>query len=156
MFEWLESLAIDAAEAQAAAEAPRSRQTIPSSPITFPAVRCCPARCRSSSCAQVAGPLVEELVARRDGAERFAFLGMVRNATFHAPVALPATLGIFARAARVERDSAVVQAELTHAIDAVDCRVELVMMLRPPEPGWEDAIRVYRARIAALKARARP
>ena len=30
------------------------------------------------------------------------------------------------------------------------------MVMRPAEPGWEDAIRVYRARIAALKARARP
>jgi len=50
----------------------------------------------------------------------------------------------------------VVQAVLSQAVDAVDCRVELVMMLRPPEPGWDEAVRVYRARIAALKARARP
>jgi len=81
---------------------------------------------------------------------------MVRSATFHAPIALPATLGIFATATRVERDSAVVQAVLTHASTAVDCRAELVMMLRPPEPGWDEAVRVYRARIAALKARAEP
>jgi len=155
MFEWLESLAIHAAEATAAAEA-RVPGDHPFLADHFPGRPLLPGSLQIELCAQVAGPLVEELVARRDGAERFAFLGMVRNATFHAPVALPATLGIFARAARVERDSAVVHAELTHAIDTVDCRVELVMVMRPPEPGWEDAIRVYRARIAALKARARP
>ena len=131
MFEWLESLAIRRGGGEGGRGSARSRQTIPSSPITFPGHPLLPGSLQIELCAQVAGPLVEELVARRHGAERFAFLGMVRNATFHAPVALPATLGIFARAARVERDSAVVHAELTHAIDAVDCRVELVMVLRP-------------------------
>src|SRR3954470_10284410 len=155
MFEWLESLAIDAAGAAASAKA-RVPADHPFLADHFPGQPLLPGSLQLELCAQVAGPLVEELVARRDGAERFAFLGMVRNATFHAPVALPATLGVAVRAARVERESAVVQAELTHAIDAVHCRAELVMMLRPAEPGWDDAIRVYRARIADLKARARP
>ncbi len=155
MFEWLESLAIDADDAKASAEA-RVPADAPFLADHFPRHPLLPGSLQIELCAQVAGPLVEELVARRDGTERFAFLGMVRNATFHAPVALPATLRIFARAARVERDSALVQAELAYASDAVDCRAELVMMLRPAEPGWQDAIRVYRARIAALKARGRP
>src|SRR6478672_7056582 len=151
MFEWLESLAIDAAEAKAAAAA-RVPGDHPFLADHFPGRPLLPGSLQIELCAQVAGPLVEELVARRDGIERFAFLGMVRNAKFLAPVALPATLGIFVHGARVERDSAVVHAVLTHAIDAVDCRVELAMMLRPPEPGWADAIRVYRARLASLKA----
>lgn len=154
MFEWLESLAVDVAEAKASAEA-RIPADHPFLADHFPGRPLLPGSLQIELCAQVAGPLVEELVARRDGPERFAFLGMVRNATFHAPVALPATARILVRAARIERDTAVVQAELTRAIDAVDCRVELVMVLRPPEAGWADAIRVYRARIAALKARAR-
>src|SRR4051812_34162258 len=155
MFEWLESLAIDGANAAASAEA-RVPADHPFLADHFPGQPLLPGSLQIELCAQVAGPLVEELVGRRDGAQRLAFLGMVRNATFHAPVALPATVGIAVRAARVERDSALVQAELTHAINAVACRAELVMMLRPAEPGWEDAIRVYRARIAALKARVRP
>jgi 3-hydroxymyristoyl/3-hydroxydecanoyl-(acyl carrier protein) dehydratase len=155
MFEWLESLAIDAADATASAEA-RVAADHPFLADHFPGRPLLPGSLQIELCAQVAGPLVEELDGRRHGAERFAFLGMVRNATFHAPVALPATLRIAVRAARVERDSALVQAELAHAINAVDCRAELVMMLRPAEAGWQDAIRVYRARIAALKARAQP
>jgi 3-hydroxymyristoyl/3-hydroxydecanoyl-(acyl carrier protein) dehydratase len=155
MFEWLESLAIHAAEAKAAAGA-RIPANHPFLTDHFPGHPLLPGSLQIELCAQVAGPLVEELAARRHGAERFAFLGMVRNAKFHAPVALPATLGIFLRATRVERDSAVVEGHLTHAIDAVDCRVELVMVLRPAEQGWEDAIRVYRTRLAALKARAQP
>src|SRR3954470_19314897 len=129
MFEWLESLAIDAAEAKAAAEA-RIPADVPFLADHFPGHPLLPGSLQIELCAQVAGPLAEALVARRDGAERFAFLGMVRSATFHAPVPLPAMLRIFVRATRVERDGAVVQAELTHAIDAVGCRVELVMMLR--------------------------
>lgn len=155
MFEWLETLAIHATEAQASAEA-RVPADHPFLADHFPGVPILPGSLQIELCAQVAGPLVEEVVARRDGLERWAFLGLVRNATFRAPITLPATLGIFATASRVERDSAVVQATLTHAVDAVDCRVELVMMLRPPEPGWEEAIGVYRARIAALRARTRP
>jgi 3-hydroxymyristoyl/3-hydroxydecanoyl-(acyl carrier protein) dehydratase len=152
MFEWLESLVIDEAGATAAAEA-RIAGDVPFLSDHFPGHPLLPGSLQIELCAQVAGPLVDELVARRDAAERFAFLGMVRHATFHAPVALPAMPRIFARATRVERASAIVQAELTHAIDAIGCRVELVMILRPAEPGWEDAIRGYRARIAALKRR---
>jgi 3-hydroxymyristoyl/3-hydroxydecanoyl-(acyl carrier protein) dehydratase len=153
MFEWLESLAIHAAEAKATAEA-RIPADHPFLADHFPGVPILPGSLQIELCAQVAGPLVEELVARRDGSERWAFLGMVRNATFRAPVPLPATLGIFASAPRIERDSAVVQAMIMPGADEVACRVELVMMLRPPEPGWNDAIAGYRARIAALRARA--
>jgi len=155
MFEWLQTLAIDAAEAKASAGA-RVPADHPFLGDHFAGVPILPGSLQIELCAQVAGPLVEELAARRDGGERWAFLGLVRNATFRAPIALPADLGIVASAIRVERDSAVVQATLSRAIDSADCRVELVMMLRPPERGWEDAIRAYRARIAALKARVRP
>ena len=100
MFEWLESLAIDAAEAKAAAEA-RVPGDHPFLADHFPGRPLLPGSLQIELCAQVAGPLVEELVAHRDGAARFAFLGMVRNATFHAPVALPATLAdLRARGAR--------------------------------------------------------
>jgi len=155
MFEWLHTLAIHGDEARAVAEA-RVPADHPFLADHFPGVPILPGTLQIELCAQVAGPLVEELAAGRDGGERWAFLGMVRSATFHAPIKVPATLAIFATATRVDRDSAVVQAVLSQAVDAVDCRVELVMMLRPPEPGWDEAVRVYRARIAALKARARP
>jgi predicted hotdog family 3-hydroxylacyl-ACP dehydratase len=155
MFEWLESLAIDAENAKATAGA-RIPADHPFLADHFPGHPLLPGSLQIELCAQVAGPLVEALVARRDGAERFAFLGMVRNATFHAPVTLPAAARIALRAARLEGDSAVVLGELTDASGALDCRVELVMMLRPPEREWEPAIRLYRDRVAALKARGAP
>jgi len=155
MFEWIESLAIHAAEARAVGTA-RIPADHPLLADHFPGVPILPGSLQIELCAQVAGPLVEEVVARGDGNERWAFLGMVRHATFRAPVPLPAALGIVANATRIERDSAIVQAVIRPGADEVACRVELVMMLRPPEPGWNDAIAGYRARIAALKARARP
>src|SRR3954452_20836651 len=101
MFEWLQSLAIDerSAKATAAAGIPAGHPFLADH---FPGQPLLPGSLQIELCAQVAGPLVEELVGRRDSAERFAFLGMVRNATFHAPVALPATVGIAVRATRVE------------------------------------------------------
>src|SRR5215212_11354608 len=46
--------------------------------------------------AQVAGPLAEEFANTRLGIERWAILGMVRDAHFLQPVFLPATLEITA------------------------------------------------------------
>src|SRR3954452_8835725 len=127
MFEWLQSLAIDepSAKATAAAGIPAGHPFLADH---FPGHPLLPGSLQIERGAQVAGPLVEEIVARRAGAERFAFLGMVRNATFHAPVVLPAALRIAVHAARVERDSAVVLGELTDATETVECRVDLVMM----------------------------
>jgi 3-hydroxymyristoyl/3-hydroxydecanoyl-(acyl carrier protein) dehydratase len=153
MFEWLEELTIHADEPKASAQA-RVPADHPFLADHFPGVPILPGSLQIELCAQVAGPLVEDLVARRHGIERWAFVGKIRNATFHAATSLPATLWIFATATRVGRDAAVVQAVLTHAFDVVDCEVELLMLLRPAEPGWEHAIGTYRARIAALKGRA--
>ena len=155
MFEWLESLAIHAAEAKAAADA-RIPGDHPFLTDHFPGHPLLPGSLQLELCAQVAGPLVEELVAAATAPSASRFSAWCETRSSMRRSRFPATLGIFMRATRVERDIAVVQGDLTHAIDAVDCRVELVMVMRPPEPGWEDAIRVYRARIAALKARARP
>ena len=154
MFEWLESLAIHAAEAKAKAAA-RIPADHPFLADHFPGVPILPGSLQIELGAQVAGALAEEIVVHRDGTPRWSFLGMVRHATFHVPVSLPARPMISARAERIERDSVVVHTELYPSAGELACRAALVMVLLPAQPGWEEAQKRHRARIAQLKARAR-
>ena len=155
MFELIESLAIHAR----GREGGRGR----ADPAAIPSCRSLsrppvlPGSVQIELCAQVAGPLAEERVDAQHGVERWAFLGMVRNAAVRAPVALAGDARVASSCARRpdERDSAVVRGH-RHARDRRRrCRVELVMML-DPEPAWADAIARLPARVAALEARAQP
>jgi len=154
MFEWIESLAIHAAEARAVGTA-RIPADHPLLADHFPGVPILPGSLQIELAAQVAGALAEEIVAHREGQPRWSFLGMVRHATFHVPVSLPAQLSISARAERIERDSIVAHTEILPSAGELACRAALVMVMLPPQPGWEEAQERHRARIAQLKARAR-
>jgi len=121
----------------------------------FPGHPILPGSLQIELAAQVAGALAEEIVAHREGQPRWSFLGMVRHATFHVPVSLPAQLSISARAERIERDSIVAHTEILPSAGELACRAALVMVMLPPQPGWEEAQERHRARIAQLKARAR-
>jgi 3-hydroxymyristoyl/3-hydroxydecanoyl-(acyl carrier protein) dehydratase len=153
MFEWIESLRIDAAAGAADARA-HVPDAHPFLADHFPGHPILPGSLQIELGAQVAGALAEELVSRRDGTPRWSFLGMVRHATFHVPVSLPAQPAILARAERIERDSVLVNVELYPSAGELACRAALVMVLLPAQPGWEEAEECHRARIAQLKARA--
>ena len=109
----------------------------------FPGVPVLPGSLQLELCAQIAGPLAE----RARGDDRWAFLGMVRNATFHAVAALPADLEITAELRRVEPSSVVVAVTASRG-ETLCCRAELVMMMREAEPEWAAAIASARARAA--------
>lgn len=154
MFEWLESLRIDAAAgaAEARAHVPDAH---PFFADHFPGHPILPGSLQIELAAQLAGALAEEIVAHRDATPRWSFLGMVRHATFHVPVSLPARPTILARAERIERDSVVVNAEIFPSPGELACRAALVMVLLPAQPGWDEAQERHRARIAQLKAKGR-
>ena len=79
------------AEASVAADHPLFADHFPRSPLL-------PGSLMIELAAQVSGPLAEEIAKTRIGNERWAILGMVRDARFLSPVFLPATISINARA----------------------------------------------------------
>jgi len=122
----------------------------------FPGVAVLPGSLQLELCAQIAGPLAEQAIAARYGVERWVFLAMVRNATFHAVAYLPIDLALTAELRRVE-PATVVVAVTAVAVGREDerlCRAELVMAMREAESAWAEAIAGARARVAAWKANA--
>jgi 3-hydroxymyristoyl/3-hydroxydecanoyl-(acyl carrier protein) dehydratase len=153
MFELIRSLAVDAADGSA-----EGRATVPADhPFLvdhFPGAPILPGSLQIELCAQVAAPLAEEVTALRHGLERWAFLGLVRNAAFLERADLPASLRVAARVRRAEPSSVAVTVTLAREGGALLCRAELVMTLREADPGWTEAIGRYRERLAIWKARA--
>ena len=98
-------------------------------------------------CAQIAGPLAERAVNAQHAIERWAFLGMVRNAVFQRPVALPATIALRAELTRVETASVTAKVEARVGDEQV-CRAEIVMMMIEAAPTWAHALDDARARVA--------
>jgi 3-hydroxymyristoyl/3-hydroxydecanoyl-(acyl carrier protein) dehydratase len=98
-------------------------------------------------CAQIAGPLAERAVKAQHGLERWAFLGMVRNAVFQRPVALPATIDLRAELTRVETANVSARVEARVGEEQV-CRAEIVMMMIEAAPSWAQAVDDARARVA--------
>jgi 3-hydroxyacyl-[acyl-carrier-protein] dehydratase len=86
------------AEAFVAADHPLFADHFPGSPLL-------PGSLMIELAAQVSGPLAEELAKTRMENERWAILGMVRDARFLSPVFLPATLSISAEVVRSETSS---------------------------------------------------
>ncbi len=78
-------------------------------------------------CAQIAGPLAEEVTALQHATERWAFLGLVRHAAFLEPAVLPARLVISAQVKRAEPSSVAVATSLAREDGEMLCRAELVM-----------------------------
>jgi 3-hydroxymyristoyl/3-hydroxydecanoyl-(acyl carrier protein) dehydratase len=116
----------------------------------FPGAPTLPGSLQLELAAQIAGPLAEHAVAARHGVDRWAFLGMVRRATFVAPVPLPAELEITASLERVEPSNVLAMVRVERA-GTVACRAELVMVLEDARPEWAEAIAQARARVAAWR-----
>lgn len=118
----------------------------------FPGAPLLPGSVQLELCAQIAGPLAERAIAARDGVERWAFLGMIRSASFPAPCPLPADVVITAELRRLDVAAATVVTTCLRG-DTALCRAEVVMVLQPASPEWSAAIAAARARVAAWMAR---
>ena len=156
MFELMESLTVDASSGAASGHAiiPINHPSFPFLADHFVGAPVLPGSLQIELCAQVAGPLAEEVTALHHATERWAFLGLVRHAAFLEPAVLPARLMISAQVKRAEPSSVALAASVTRENGEILCRAELVMALREADATWAEAIRRYRARVAAWKARA--
>lgn len=97
--------------------------------------------------AQVAGPLAEEFAKTKLGLERWAILGMVRDARFLQPVLLPASLEISAVIARPQSSN--ISANVTVTVDGERVmQAELVMMMIESSTEWAPAIEARNERLA--------
>jgi 3-hydroxymyristoyl/3-hydroxydecanoyl-(acyl carrier protein) dehydratase len=100
--------------------------------------------------AQVAGPLAEEFAKTQLQIERWAILGMVRDARFLQPVFLPASLEITAAISRSQTSN--VSANVTVIVnDERVMQAELVMMMLESSAEWETAIDARNDRLARWK-----
>ena len=100
--------------------------------------------------AQVAGPLAEEFAKSQSGLERWAILGMVRDARFLQPVFLPASLEITAAISRSQSSSVNTNVTVTVNGERV-MQAELVMMMLESSDEWTPAIKARNDRLARWK-----
>ena len=149
MFELIKSISIDAENGGATGVA-----FIPADhPLFadhFPGKSLLPGSIILELAAQVAGPLAEEFAKTQLGLERWAILGMVRDARFLQPVFLPASLEITAVISRSQSSNVSV-----NVIVAVDdervMQAELVMMMLESSAEWASAIEARNDRLARWK-----
>jgi 3-hydroxymyristoyl/3-hydroxydecanoyl-(acyl carrier protein) dehydratase len=165
MFELVRSIRFEEARAVGRAHVPADLAMLADH---FPGVPVLPGSLQLELCAQIAGPLAEQALVARHGLERWAFLAMVRHATFHAVAYLPIDLAITAELRRIEPTTVVVavtaaavgpagRQDVGQAEGRGDerlCRAELVMAMREAEATWTEAIAGARARVAAWRANA--
>ena len=150
MFQLIRSMRIDVETGRASAKAYVSaghrlfRDHFPGSPLL-------PGSLMIELAAQVSGPLAEEFVKMRMENERWAILGMVRDARFLLPVFLPATLFLSAEVCRLEPSTI-----STNVIVEVNgervMQAQLVMMMMEHSTEWASAIEARNNRLARWKA----
>src|SRR6185369_14207128 len=100
--------------------------------------------------AQVAGPLAEEFAQTTLGIERWAILGMVRDARFLQPVFLPASLEITAVVSRSQSSNVSTTVTVVVSDERV-MQAELVMMMLESSAEWAAAIEARNDRLARWK-----
>jgi 3-hydroxymyristoyl/3-hydroxydecanoyl-(acyl carrier protein) dehydratase len=149
MFELMRSIRIDAEHGRASGLA-----SIPADhPLFadhFPGRSLLPGSLILELAAQVAGPLAEEFVKTQLEIERWAILGMVRDARFLQPVFLPALLEITATVSRSQSSS--VSANVTVTVDGERVmQAELVMMMIESSTELAAAIEARNDRLACWK-----
>ena len=127
MFELIKSISIDAEKGSATGEAfvpadhPLFADHFPDKPLL-------PGSFVLELAAQVSGLLVEEFAKTQMGVERWAILGMVRDARFMRPVFLPATLNIDAEIVRSQASNINTSVTVTLNGERI-MQGELVLML---------------------------
>lgn len=152
MFELIESISIDPANGLAGGKAivpadhPLFADHFPGAPIL-------PGSFLLELAAQVAGPLAEQVAKLRLDHDRWALLGMIRNAKFLRPVPLPATIVLAAEVSRFEPSNITLQVH-ARANEEIVMSAELVMMMAEAAPEWDKAIRARHERLASWKGAA--
>lgn len=149
MFELIRSISIDVENGRASGEA-----VVPAGhPLFadhFPGKSLLPGSLILELAAQVAGPLAEGFAKTRWGVERWAILGMVRDARFLQPVFLPASLEITAVVSRSQSSN--VSTNVTVMVDGERVmQAELVMMLLESSAEWTPAIEARNDRLLRWK-----
>jgi 3-hydroxymyristoyl/3-hydroxydecanoyl-(acyl carrier protein) dehydratase len=149
MFELMRSIRVDVEKQRASAEAfvPADH---PLFADHFPVSRVLPGSLILELAAQVSGPLAEEFARAQLGIERWAILGMVRDARFLHPVYLPAILTLNTEISRSQPST--INTSVTAVVDGERVmQAELVMMMVESSDKWADAIEARNARLARWK-----
>lgn len=149
MFELMRSISIDVVEGRASAEA-----FVPADHLLFadhfPASRVLPGSLLLELAGQVSGPLAEEFARSQLGIERWAILGMVRDARFLRPVYLPASVALNAKVSRPEPST--INTSVSAAVNGERVmQAELVMMMVENAGEWAEAIAARNERLARWK-----
>ena len=149
MFELMRSISIDVENGRASGAA-----FIPADHALFadhfPGKSLLPGSLILELAAQVGGPLAEEFAKTKLGDERWAILGMVRDARFLQPVFLPASLEITAVVSRSQSSN--VSTTVTVAVNGERVmQAELVMMMLESSAEWAAAIEARNDRLARWK-----
>lgn len=152
MFELMQSVSIDAGTGTA-----QGKAIVPADhPLFgdhFPGIPLLPGSLLIELAAQVAGLLAEEVARLRPDNERWALLGMIRQAKFLRPVSLPATIILEAEIGRAETSNSTLQVRAL-VKDELVMTAELVMMMVQATADWDTAVRARYQRLSSWKGAA--